>query len=102
MLPTFAIRCPSSYLPVRRNTAPDHTRWLGLGLGLELDLTAPCSVRSAAVFCQTLICNFCGLTVETAGSCGHRAKELMPEIGKRIANITEDGRETIFLFQGCP
>ena len=37
--------------------------------------------------------------VETAGTWHHMAIELTQEIGKRITAITEDTRETTFLFQ---
>jgi len=42
---------------------------------------------------------FFPVAVETAGSWGHQAIELVQEIGRRIADITEDSRETTFLFQ---
>jgi len=37
--------------------------------------------------------------VETAGTWHHMTIELTQEIGRRITAITEDTRETIFLFQ---
>jgi len=37
--------------------------------------------------------------IETAGTCHEMATELTQEIGRRITTITEDARETTFLFQ---
>jgi len=42
---------------------------------------------------------FFPVAIETAGSSGHQAIELVQEIGRRIADITVDSRETTFLFQ---
>jgi len=42
---------------------------------------------------------FCPVAVETAGSWNGLAIELVQEIGRRITTITEDARETVFLFQ---
>jgi len=39
------------------------------------------------------------VAIEPAGSWGHQAIELVQEIGRRIADITVDSRETTFLFQ---
>jgi len=43
--------------------------------------------------------SFSPVAIETAGSWGHQAIELVQEIGRHIADITADGRETTFLFQ---
>jgi len=40
------------------------------------------------------------VAIETAGSRGHQAIELVQKIRRRITDITEDSRETTFLFQG--
>ena len=42
---------------------------------------------------------FCPVAVETAGTWNGLAIELVQEIGRRITAITEDTRETVFLFQ---
>ena len=42
---------------------------------------------------------FCPVAVETAGTWNGLAIELVQEIGWRITAITEDARETVFLFQ---
>jgi len=42
---------------------------------------------------------FFPVAIETAGSWGHQAIELVQEIGRRIADITVDSRGTTFLFQ---
>ena len=42
---------------------------------------------------------FCPVAVETAGTWNGLAIELVQEIGRRITVITEDARETVFLFQ---
>jgi hypothetical protein len=42
---------------------------------------------------------FFPVTIETAGTWHHLAIELVQEIGRRITVITEDTRETVFLFQ---
>ena len=42
---------------------------------------------------------FFPVAIETAGSWGHQAIELVQEIGRRIDDITVDSRETTFLFQ---
>jgi len=42
---------------------------------------------------------FCPFAVETAGTWHHMAIELTQEIDRRITAITEDTRETTFLFQ---
>jgi len=42
---------------------------------------------------------FVPVAVETAGTWGQLAIELVQEIGKRITTVTEDSRETMFLFQ---
>jgi len=42
---------------------------------------------------------FVPIAVETAGTWGKSAIELVQEIGKRITTVTEDTRETMFLFQ---
>jgi len=42
---------------------------------------------------------FCPVAVETAGTLNGLAIELVQEIGRRITAITEDARETVFLFQ---
>ena len=42
---------------------------------------------------------FVPVAIETAGTWGQSAIELVQEIGKRISIVTEDTRETMFLFQ---
>jgi len=42
---------------------------------------------------------FFPVAIKTAGSWGREAIELVQEIGRRIADITADNRETTFLFQ---
>ena len=42
---------------------------------------------------------FFPVAIETAGSWGHQTVELVQEIGRPIADITADSRETTFLFQ---
>ena len=39
------------------------------------------------------------MAVETAGTWNQSATELIREIGKCITAVTEDTRETVFLFQ---
>ena len=39
------------------------------------------------------------MEIAVKGSRGHQAIELVQEIGRRIADITADSRETTFLFQ---
>jgi len=39
------------------------------------------------------------VAIETAGSWSHQAIELVQEIGRRTTVVTEDSRETTFLFQ---
>jgi len=42
---------------------------------------------------------FFPVAIETAGSWSQQATELVQEIGRRTTEITEDSRETAFLFQ---
>jgi len=42
---------------------------------------------------------FFPVAVETAGTWNQSAIELIQEIGRRITAVTEDTRETVFLFQ---
>ena len=42
---------------------------------------------------------FLPAAVETAGTWNQSAIELIQEIGRRITAVTEDTRETVFLFQ---
>ena len=42
---------------------------------------------------------FLPLAVETTGTWNQSAIELIQEIGRRITAVTEDTRETVFLFQ---
>ena len=42
---------------------------------------------------------FCPIAIETAGTWNTMAVELVQEIGRRITVVTEDSRETTFLFQ---
>jgi len=42
---------------------------------------------------------FVSVAIETAGTWNHLAVELMQELGRRITAITDDPRETGFLFQ---
>jgi len=41
---------------------------------------------------------FVSVAIETAGTWNHLAVELMQELGRRITAITDDPRETGFLF----
>jgi len=43
--------------------------------------------------------SFLPLAVETAGTWNQSVIELIQEIGRRITPVTEDTRETVFLFQ---
>ena len=42
---------------------------------------------------------FLPVAVESAGAWNQSATELIQEIGRRITAVTEDTRETVFLFQ---
>jgi len=42
---------------------------------------------------------FVPVAIETAGTWGQSAIELVQEIGKRITTVIKDTRETMFLFQ---
>ena len=42
---------------------------------------------------------FCPFAIETAGAWHETAVEVTQEIGRRITVVTEDTRETEFLFQ---
>ena len=42
---------------------------------------------------------FIPVAIETAGSWNHRAVELVQELGRRMTAVTEDTRETTYLFQ---
>ena len=42
---------------------------------------------------------FLPLAVETAGAWNQSAIEMIQEIGRHITAVTEDTRETVFLFQ---
>ena len=42
---------------------------------------------------------FFPVAIETAGTWNQMAVELVQEIGRRITLVTEDSRETVFLFQ---
>jgi len=42
------------------------------------------------------------VTVETAGTWNQSAVELIQETGRRITALTEDTRETVFLFRRLP
>ena len=42
---------------------------------------------------------FFPIAIETAGTWNQMAVELVQEIGRRITLVTEDSRETVFLFQ---
>ena len=42
---------------------------------------------------------FLPVAVETAGAWNQSAIQLIQEIGRRITAVTEDSRETVFLFQ---
>ena len=42
---------------------------------------------------------FFPVAIETAGTWNQMAVELLQEIGRRITLVTEDSRETVFLFQ---
>jgi len=53
-----------------------------------------CSVRETSFDCIVII-----IITETAGTWHKMAIELTQEIGRRITTITEDIRETTFLFQ---
>jgi len=42
------------------------------------------------------------VAIETAGTWHYQAVELIQEVGRRTANITDDARETTYLFQQLP
>jgi len=42
---------------------------------------------------------FFPVAIETAGAWNHLANELVQEIGRRITAVTEEPRESMFLFQ---
>ena len=65
--------------------------------GLAADQTAQQKMDKYSKLLNTHI--FCPVAVETAGTWNGLAIELVQEIGRRIAAITEDARETVFLFQ---
>ena len=44
-------------------------------------------------------CIIIAVAIETAGTWNQMAVELVQEIGRRITLVTEDSRETVFLFQ---
>ena len=50
-----------------------------------------CSLQSTHIFCP--------VAIETSGTWNAMAVDLVQEIGRRITNVTEDSRETTFLFQ---
>jgi len=50
-----------------------------------------CSLQSTHIFCP--------VAIETSGTWNVMAVDLVQEIGRRITNVTEDSRETTFLFQ---
>jgi len=45
---------------------------------------------------------FFPVAIETAGTWNQMAVELVKEIGRRTTLVTEDSRETVFLFQHLP
>ena len=45
---------------------------------------------------------FYPIAIETAGTWDDMAIELVQEIGRCTTVITQDTRETVFLFQACP
>ena len=94
----------------------------GLGANLWRG-TSPCQIHIAESHLQDTACRsgaaadkaaanksskYCDLAgthlffpvaIETAGTWNQMAVELVQEIGKRITLVTEDSRETVFLFQ---
>ena len=50
-----------------------------------------CSLQSTHIFCP--------VAIETSGTWNAMAVDLVQEIGRRSTNVTEDSRETTFLFQ---
>ena len=42
---------------------------------------------------------FFPIAIETAGTYDARARELIDEIGRRKTDVTEDSKETIYLYQ---
>ena len=42
---------------------------------------------------------FFPIAIETAGTYDAPARELIDEIGRRITDVTEDSKETIYLYQ---
>jgi len=65
--------------------------------GLAADQAAQQKMDKYSKLLSTHI--FCPVAVETAGTWNGLAIELVQEIGRRITAITEDARETVFLFQ---
>jgi len=65
--------------------------------GVAADQAAQQKLSKYASLASTHI--FCPIAIETAGTWNAMAIELVQEIGRRITVITEDSRETTFLFQ---
>ena len=65
--------------------------------GAAADQAAQRKISKYASLASTHI--FCPIATETAGTWNAMAIELVHEIGRRITVITEDSRETTFLFQ---
>ena len=55
--------------------------------------------QGCKVWCALYLSIFLPVAVETAGTWNQSAVELIQEIGRRITAVTEDTRETVFLFQ---
>jgi len=54
-----------------------------------------CDLAGTAWYCNL----FFPVAIETAGTWNQMAVELVQEIGRRITLVSEDSRETVFLFQ---
>jgi len=80
-----------------RTYAESHNGSTASKPGAAANKTAQNKIDKYAILASTHI--FYPFAVETAGTWYHMAIELTQEIGRRITAITEDTKETTFLFQ---
>jgi len=83
-------------------TIPDtyvesHIANTSMTLGSAADQAAQQKMSKYASLTSTHI--FCPIAIETTGTRTSRAVELVQELGRRITLVTEDPRETTYLFQ---
>ena len=57
------------------------------------------SKQDCKVWCALCLSYLLPVAVETAGTWNQSTIDLIQEIGRRIIAVTEDTRETVFLFQ---